>query len=41
LSQVMLYVDESNLRAVSLYRHLGFLRWTTDVSYRKTSAEQH
>jgi mycothiol synthase len=40
LSQVMLYVDESNLRAVSLYRSLGFLRWTTDVSYRKAGLDQ-
>lgn len=36
LTQVMLYVDESNARAVSLYQHLGFLRWTTDVCYRKS-----
>ncbi len=39
LSQVMLYVDESNSRAVELYRREGFLRWTTDVCFRKASTE--
>jgi mycothiol synthase len=33
LDQVMLYVDESNSRAVSLYQHLGFARWSTDVCF--------
>jgi mycothiol synthase len=36
LSQVMLYVDESNVRAVGLYQRLGFQRWTTDVCYLKS-----
>jgi mycothiol synthase len=35
LEQVMLYVDESNPRAVELYRRNGFVRWTTDVSYQR------
>lgn len=34
LDQAMLYVDESNVRAVALYAGLGFARWSTDVSYR-------
>ncbi|GAA4912593.1 mycothiol synthase [Stackebrandtia albiflava] len=33
LSKVMLYVDESNTRAVQLYTRSGFRRWTTDVEY--------
>lgn len=36
LDQAMLYVDESNTRAVELYTRLGFARWSTDVSYRRT-----
>ncbi len=35
LEQVMLYVDESNPRAVQLYQRNGFVRWTTDVCYRR------
>jgi mycothiol synthase len=35
LEQVMLYVDESNPRAVELYHRNGFVRWTTDVCFRR------
>jgi len=38
LSQVMLYVDESNLAAISLYTSLGFTRWHTDVMFAHTPA---
>jgi mycothiol synthase len=35
LSHVMLYVDESNTPAISLYESLGFTHWDTDVMYHR------
>ena len=35
LTQAMLYVDEQNSRAISLYEGLGFAHWDTDVLYRR------
>ena len=35
LSQAMLYVDESNPRAVALYRKLGFAIWSTDIAFAR------
>jgi mycothiol synthase len=35
LGRAMLYVDESNVKAVALYRKLGFALWSTDVMYRR------
>ena len=34
LPAVMLYVDESNTAATSLYAGLGFVRWSIDAMYR-------
>ena len=36
LDQAMLYVDESNVKAVALYQRLDFVRWSTDVLFRRT-----
>lgn len=36
LTQVMLYVDESNTAATRMYTALGFSRWHTDVMYRRS-----
>src|SRR6266540_645196 len=33
LDQAMLYVDETNEKAIALYQKLGFARWSTDVSF--------
>jgi mycothiol synthase len=35
IRQAMLYVDESNTRALALYTWLGFSRWSADVNYRR------
>ena len=34
LAEVMLYVDEDNTAAISMYTALGFSRWSTDAMYR-------
>jgi mycothiol synthase len=33
LTEAMLYVDSSNLRAIDLYQRLGFVVWDRDVQY--------
>lgn len=38
LSQVMLYVDESNTAAIRLYQALGFMHWDTDVMFSPADA---
>lgn len=38
LDQVMLYVDESNVAATSLYTRLGFARWSTDVLFKRLTS---
>jgi mycothiol synthase len=35
VTQAMLYVDDSNPRAVALYDKLGFTPWSTDVTYQR------
>jgi mycothiol synthase len=35
LSQVMLYVDETNTNAIWVYERLGFIRWDTDICYQR------
>jgi mycothiol synthase len=37
LDQVMLYVEDTNESAIALYTHLGFVRWDTDVLYRRST----
>jgi mycothiol synthase len=38
LTEVMLYVDEDNGRAIKMYSGLGFTRWGTDAMYRPRAA---
>jgi mycothiol synthase len=38
LSEVMLYVDETNTPAIRLYESLGFTHWHTDVMFAKLAA---
>ena len=38
LSHVLLYVEEDNTAAVTLYERSGFTRFTVDVSWRRTPA---
>jgi mycothiol synthase len=37
VAHAMLYVDESNPKAIRLYDKLGFTPWSTDVTYRRRS----
>ena len=37
LMSAMLYVDEENLAAISLYKNLGFVEWGRDVMYISSS----
>ncbi|WP_082772615.1 mycothiol synthase [Actinoplanes sp. TFC3] len=38
LADALLYVDESNAAAVSLYRRLGFEVFTTDIQYQRAAS---
>jgi mycothiol synthase len=40
LSQVMLYVDETNTAAIRLYETLGFTHWDTDVMYSSQPSDR-
>jgi mycothiol synthase len=38
LEEVMLYADEDNTPAISMYQHLGFTLWRTDAMYRRAAS---